>query len=139
MVDRLLRVHIQSPAGLWTWVTLSYNNFMCSWDDPSMDRVYITKGTGATVRKCWHAVTPLFCLEMHAALLHCAGHADVLTEQMESEHLEGDQARLAPYERGVFEVTHRDMHEVPPYQNDEFMQQVQRLAAFDHVRAAPPA
>ena len=25
MVDRLLRVHIQSPAGLWAWVTLSYN------------------------------------------------------------------------------------------------------------------
>ena len=31
------------------------------------------------------------------------------------------------------------MNEVPPYQKDEFMQQVQRLAAFDHVRAAPPA
>ena len=26
MVDRLLRVHIQSPAGLWAWVTLSYNS-----------------------------------------------------------------------------------------------------------------
>ena len=25
MADRLLRVHIQSPAGLWAWVTLSYN------------------------------------------------------------------------------------------------------------------
>ena len=25
MVDRLLRVHIQSPAGLWAWMTLSYN------------------------------------------------------------------------------------------------------------------
>ena len=30
------------------------------------------------------------------------------------------------------------MHEVPPYENDAFMQQVQRLAAFDHLRAAPP-
>ena len=24
MVDRLLRVHIQSPAGLWAWMTLSF-------------------------------------------------------------------------------------------------------------------
>ena len=58
---------------------------------------------------------------------------------METEHLEGDEARLTPYERGVFEVTDRELNEVPPYQNDEFMQQVQRLAAFDQVRAAPPA
>ena len=63
----------------------------------------------------------------------------MLSEQMEAEHLEGDQARLERYERGVFEATNRDLNEVPPYQNDKFMQQVQRLAAFDHVRAAPPA
>ena len=25
MVDRLLRVHMQSPAGLWAWMTQSYN------------------------------------------------------------------------------------------------------------------
>ena len=25
MVDRLLRVHIRSPASLWAWMTLSYN------------------------------------------------------------------------------------------------------------------
>ena len=25
MTDHLLRVHIQSPADLWAWVTLSYN------------------------------------------------------------------------------------------------------------------
>ena len=25
MADRLLRVHIQSPVGLWAWMTLSYN------------------------------------------------------------------------------------------------------------------
>ena len=54
--------------------------------------------------------------------MHCAGHADVLTKHMAFEHLEGDQARIAPYERGVFEVTDRNMPEVPPYQNDEFMQ-----------------
>ena len=26
MADRLLRVHIQSPLGLWVWMTLSYNS-----------------------------------------------------------------------------------------------------------------
>ena len=26
MADRLLHVHIQSPAGLWAWVTLRYNS-----------------------------------------------------------------------------------------------------------------
>ena len=109
-------------------------------DGPSMDRVCISRGTVATVRQYRHVVTPSVCLEMHAALMHCTGNADnVLTEQMETEHLEGDQARLARYERGVFEVAARDMIEVPPYQNDEFMQQVQRIATFDHVRAAPPA
>ena len=25
MADRLLRAHIQSPVGLWAWMTLSYN------------------------------------------------------------------------------------------------------------------
>ena len=28
MADRLLRVHIQSPAGLWAWVTLNYNTML---------------------------------------------------------------------------------------------------------------
>ena len=58
--------------------------------------------------------------------------------QVEAEHLEGDQARLQPYERGLFEVADRDMHDVPPDENDAFMQHVQCLAAFEHVRAAPP-
>ena len=76
---------------------------------------------------------------MHAALMHCSRLAETqLPEQVEAEHLGGDQARLQPYERGLFEVADRDLHEVPPYENDAFMQQVQRLAAFDHVRAAPP-
>ena len=115
-------------------------NFMGPREGPSMDRVYISKGAGATVRQYRHVVTPLVCLEMHTALMHCAAdNAEVLTEQQEAEHLEGDQARLAPYERGVFEVTDKDMNEVPPYQNDEFIQQVQGIATFDHVRAAPPA
>ena len=47
-------------------------------DGPSMDRVYITKGTGATVRQYRHVVTPLVCLEMHAALMHCAGCHKIL-------------------------------------------------------------
>ena len=34
MVDRLLRVHIQSPAGLWAWVTLSYNSRMSDTNQP---------------------------------------------------------------------------------------------------------
>ena len=108
-------------------------------DGPSMDRVYISRLTGATVRQYRHEVTPLVCLDMHAALMHCSRLAEtLLPEQVEPEHLEGDQARLQPYERGLFEVTDRDMHEVPPYENDAFMQQVQRLAALDHVRSAPP-
>ena len=63
----------------------------------------------------------------------------MLTEQLEAGHLAGDKARLAPFERGLFEITDRDMNEVPPCQNDEFMQQVKGIATFDHVRAAPPA
>ena len=114
--------------------------FMGPGDDPIMDRVYITKGTGATVKRYRHVVTPLVYLGMHAARMHCAGHAEtVLLEHTEAEHLEGEQANLERHECGVFEVTDRDMNEVPPYQNDEFVQQVQHLAAFDHVRAAPPA
>ena len=31
----------------------------------------ITRGTGATIRQYRHIVTPLICLEMHAALMHC--------------------------------------------------------------------
>ena len=73
---------------------------------------------------------PLICLEVHAALMHCAGYAEsVLSEQTEAEQGEGDQARLERYERGVFKVTDRDLNDVPPYQNDEFTQPVQRLAA----------
>ena len=65
--------------------------------------------------------------------------ADVmLSERAEVEQLEGDQVRLAHFEHGVFEVADRDLNEVPPYQNDAFMQQLQQLAAFDHVRAPPP-
>ena len=113
--------------------------FMGPWGGPSMDRVYITRPTGATVRQYRPAVTPLVCLEMHAALMHCSGMADVmLSEQAEAEQIEGDQVRLARFERGVFEVADRDLNEVPCYQNDAFMQQLQQVAAFDHVRAAPP-
>ena len=108
-------------------------------DGPSMDRVCISRGTGACVRQYRHVVTPLVCLEMHAALMHCSCLAETqLLEQVEAEHLEGDQARLQPYELGLFEVADRDMHEVPPYENDAFMQQVKRLAAFDPVWAALP-
>ena len=114
--------------------------FMGPGDGPSIYRVHISNGIGATVRQNRHVVTPLVCLEMHAVLMHCAAdNAEVLTEQQETKHLEGDQARLSRYERGVLEVNDTDMNEVPPYQNDEFMQQVQRMAVFDHVRAAPPA
>ena len=90
-------------------------HFMGPGDGPSMDRVYITKGTGATVRQSRHVVTPLVCLEMHAALMYCAGtNAEVLTEQRKAEHLTGDQDSLAPFECGVFEVTDWDLNEVPP-------------------------
>ena len=47
--------------------------------------------------------------------MHCAAH----NAEVPIEHLSGDQARLAPFERGVFEVTDRDLNEVPPYQNDD--------------------
>ena len=103
-------------------------------DSPSMDRVYTSRPTGATVRQYRHVVTPLVCLEMHAALMHCSCLAKTqLPEQVEAQQLEGDQARLQPYERGLFEVADRELHEVPPYENNAFMQQVQRLAASDHV------
>ena len=69
--------------------------FMGPGDGPSMDRVYITRDTGSTVRQYRHAVTPLVCLEMHAALMHCAGMADVmLSEEAEAEQLHEDQVRL---------------------------------------------
>ena len=37
----------------------------------------------------------------------------LLPEQIELGHLEGDQASLQPYERGVFEVDDRGLHEEP--------------------------
>ena len=84
--------------------------------------------------------TPLVCLEMHAALMHCAGIADViLSDQAEAEQLGGDQGRLPRFERGEFTGADRDMNEVPPYQNDAFMSRVRDLATFDNVRAAQPA
>ena len=79
--------------------------FMGPEDGPSMDRVYITKKTGSTVRQYRHVVTPLVCLEMHAALMHSSGLADVmLSERAEIEKLDGDQARLSRFERGEFTV-----------------------------------
>ena len=43
MADRLLRVHIQSPSGLWAWMTQSYNTDMgferCA-SDPAL---YVSK------------------------------------------------------------------------------------------------
>ena len=105
--------------------------FMGPGDGPSMDRVYITKKTGSTVRQYRHVVTPLVCLEMHAALMRCSGMADVmLSERAETEQLEGDQARLPRFERCEFTVAGRDLNEVPPYQNDAFM---------SHVRDLPPS
>ena len=109
-------------------------------DGPNMDRVYFTKPIGATVRQYRHVVTPLVCLEMHAALMHCSGIADVmLSERAETEQLEGGQARLVCFERGVFEVTDRDLNKVPPYQNDAFMNHVRDMATFERMRAARPA
>ena len=112
--------------------------FMGHGDCPSRDRVYIIKGTGATVRQFRHVVTLLVCLEMRAAPMHCAADdAKVLTEHREAEHLAGAQARLAPFERGVFEVTDRDLNEVPPYQSVEFMQRVKSIATLDHRHIRP--
>ena len=109
-------------------------------DGPSIDRVYITRNTGATVRQYRHVVTPLVCLEMHAALMHCSGLADVmLSERVEIEQLDGHQARLPRFERGEFTVADQDLNEVPPYQNDAFMSRVRDLATFEHMRAAQPA
>ena len=92
-------------------------------DGPSKDRVYITKGKGANVRQNRHVVTPLVCLEIHDALMHCAT-LDIVTEERKAERLAGDQASLAPYMRGEFDVVDRDLNEVPPYQNDSFIQHV---------------
>ena len=82
------------------------------------------------MRQYRHVVTPLVFLEMHAALMHCSGMADaMLSERAETDQLEG----------GVFEVADRDLNEVPPYQNDAFMNHVRDLATFERVRAARPA
>ena len=109
-------------------------------DGPSMDRVYITRDTGSTVRQYRHVVTPLVCLEMHAALMHVSGMADVmLSERDEAEQLEGDQIRNPHFERGEFTVADRDLNEVPPYQNDASVSRARDLASFDTVRAAQPA
>ena len=48
----------------------------------------------------------------------------MLSEEAEAEQLHGDQVRLPRYEQGEFDVAARDMNEVPPYQNDEFMPRV---------------
>ena len=65
--------------------------FMGPGDGPSMDRVYISRLTGATVRQYRHVVTPLVCLEMHAALMRRSRLAETqLPEQVEAEHLDGD-------------------------------------------------
>ena len=113
--------------------------FMGLGDGPSMDRVYITRDTGSTVRQSRHVFTPLVCLEMHAALMRVSGMADVmLSEREELEQFEGDQASIPHYERGEFTVADRDMNEVPPHQNDAFMSRVRDLAMFDTVRAAQP-
>ena len=98
---------------------------------PSMDRVYITRDRGSTVRQYRHVVTPLVCLEMHAALMHCPGMADVmLSEEAEAEQLHGDQVRLPRFKRGEFTVVDRDINEVPPYQNDAFTSRVRDPAMF---------
>ena len=100
----------------------------------------ISFGTRSTVRQYRHVVTPLVCLEMHAGLMHCTGMANVmLSEEAEAEQLHGDQVRRPRFEQGEFTVADRDMNEVPPYQNDEFMSRVRELAMFDTVRAAQPA
>ena len=113
--------------------------FMGPGDGPSMDRVYIIRDTGSTVRQYRHVVTPLVCLEMHAALMHVSGIAKVmLSKEAEAEQLHGDQVRLPRFEQGEFSVAARDMNEVPPYPNDEFRSRVRELAGFDTVRAAQP-
>ena len=113
--------------------------FMGPGDGPSMDRVYIIWDTGSTVRQYRHVVTPLVCLEMHAALMHCSGMADfMLSEEAEAEQLHGDQVRLPRFEQGEFTVADHDINEVPPYENDEFMSRVRALASFETISAAQP-
>ena len=113
--------------------------FMGPGDGPSMDRVYIIRDTGSTVRQYRHVVTPLVCLEMHAALMQVSGMADVmLSEEAEAEQLHGDHVRLPRFKQGEFTVADSDMNEVSPFQNKEFMSRVRDLADFDGVRAAQP-
>ena len=114
--------------------------FMRPGDGPSMDRVYIIRDTSSTARQYRHVVTPLVCLEMHAALMHCTGMADVtLSEEAEAEQVHGDHVRLPRFEQGEFTIADRDVNEVPPYQNDEFMSRVRERAMFDTLRATQPA
>ena len=110
--------------------------FMGPGDGPSTDRVYITRDTGSTVRQSRHVVTPLVCLEIHAALMRVSGMADVMLS--ERDELEGDQASIPHFEQGEFTVADCDMNEVPLYQNDAFMSRIRDLAMVDTVRAAKP-
>lgn len=54
-------------------------------------------------------------------------------------HFAGDQDVLHAYAQGEFEAAERELHEVPPYQNDPFIQQVKDIATFDNARAALPS
>ena len=54
----------------------------------------------------------------------------MLSEGAEAEQFHGDQVRLPRFEQGHFDVAPRDMHEVPPYQNDEFMSTCPRPSKF---------
>ena len=63
--------------------------------------------------------------------MHCYGMADVmLSQEAEAEQLHGDQVRLPRFEQGEFTVADRDINEVPPYQNNEFMSRVRELAVL---------
>jgi len=107
---------------------------MGSRDGPSLDRVYIRRDTGATFRQFCHVMTPLTCLEMYAALLNC----DNTTELTQPRTLlfAYDQSDMAAYKRGGFNIIDRGLIDLPPSENDPFIQQVKGIMTLNQVRAA---
>ena len=95
-------------------------------DGPSLDGVGIRRDTGSAVRQYLYTVTPLTCLETHAALLQCANLSE-LAEACVDTVFAGDQSAKPTYERGESEVIDRGLNEVPPYENDSFIQQVKDI------------
>ena len=103
--------------------------FMGPGPGTSMVRAFLRNQAGGKVKAFRHHTVPAAFIEQHAERL--------LIVAKGAEHLE-PQPEFAEYEQGTMHVAERNLTEVEPFSDPDFIAELRDISHYDQIRAAPP-